>query len=158
MRSLQSKHLYLLKILISLNVITAIGPVHKEILQWWKKVSVQKPIQCKINPIYTLPFQSSVVNNIIDDLSYVPIVKSYPCSETDQKYLDYIFKGNITNGHFEGLGKLKIFEHWDIDTIDEKAKETCINTIGNQGNMDIVGTFKKGILNGVAKINFIQFR
>ena len=152
MRSIQLIHLHLFKILMSLNVITAIGPVHEEILQWWKKVSVQKPIQCKINPIYTLPFQSSVVNNIIDDLSYVPVVKSYPCSENDQKYLDYKFKGNITNGHFEGPGKLKIFDHWDIDTIDEKAKETCISTIGNQGNMEVVGTFKNGILHGVAKM------
>ena len=144
--------LYLLKILISLNVITATGPVHEEILQWWKKVSVQKPIQCKMNPIYTLPFQSSSVKNIINDLSYVPIVKSHPCLETSQKYLDYIFKGNTTNGHFEGPGKLKIFEQWDIDVIDEKAKETCITTVGNQRNMEIVGNFKNGTLHGVAKM------
>ena len=154
MRSIPLLEFHLLKILISLNVITAIGPVHEEILQWWSKVSVQKPIQCKMNSIYTLPFhQSSSVKNIINDLSSVPIVRSHPCLETDQKYLDYVFKGSIKNGHFEGPGKLKIFEHWwDIDTIDEKAKETCISTIGNQRNMEIVGNFKNGTLHGVAKI------
>ena len=153
MRSIPFLEFHLLKILISLNVITAIGPVHEEILQWWSKVSVQKPIQCKMNSIYTLSFhQSSSVKNIINDLSSVPIVRSHPCLETDQKYLDYVFKGSIKSGHFEGPGKLKIFEHWDIDTIDEKAKETCISTIGNQRQMEIVGNFKNGTLYGVAKI------
>ena len=38
------------------NIIVASGVVHERILQWWIKISEQKPLKCTINPCYLKPF------------------------------------------------------------------------------------------------------
>ena len=33
---------------------------HEKIISWWKKVSVQKPIQCELSDTFKKPFPSKV--------------------------------------------------------------------------------------------------
>ena len=35
------------------NTIHGSGVVHERIIQWWNKMSEQKPIKCKLNPCYS---------------------------------------------------------------------------------------------------------
>ena len=37
--------------------------VHDQILQWWKKVAVQKPLNCAMNHEYSKPYPEKIVNN-----------------------------------------------------------------------------------------------
>ena len=38
------------------NTTIASGIVHEKILQWWTKMSEQKPLKCTLNPTYLKPF------------------------------------------------------------------------------------------------------
>ena len=38
------------------NTIDGSGVVHERIIQWWNKMSEQKPIKCKLNPCYSKSF------------------------------------------------------------------------------------------------------
>ena len=38
------------------KMIVSIGLAHEEIIQWWTKMSIQKPIQCQMNQKYMTAF------------------------------------------------------------------------------------------------------
>ena len=80
--------------------VTCIGPEHEQILQWWKHISDQKPINCQINSEYSkqfhpLTFRLSVANKN-------KVITSRPCTENDAQYLVHTFKGKIINNTLEG--------------------------------------------------------
>ena len=87
----------------------------------------------------------------------VPAIIVRPCEQKDTNYLEHTFKGSITNGQFEGTGRLKI-SNQNINVYPEgelkSQNKTCIIKNDLDGNMIIeaVGTYKNGMLYGPAKI------
>ena len=138
-------------------MIVSIGLAHEEIIQWWTKMSLQKPIKCQVNQNYTTAFHP-IAEKFLSKVEPIPIITSKPCPcfKDDKKYFKYDFKGNIKMGQLEGPGKLKIFAS-NNNQYSCKFDETCIETNGllkNKRNLKITGTFKNGTLHGVAKIVF----
>ena len=138
-------------------MIVSIGLAHEEIIQWWTKMSLQKPIKCQVNQNYMTAFHP-IAEKFLSQVEPIPIITSKPCPcfKDDKKYFKYDFKGNIKMGQLEGPGKLKIFAS-NNNQYSCKFDETCIETNGllkNKRNLKITGTFKNGTLHGVAKIVF----
>ena len=75
-----------------LSTVLGVGPVHEEIIQWWNKVSVQKPLKCTLNPSYLQPFDKQAMK-YLDDLVWSPILFSEPCRHNDVNEEPYLYKG-----------------------------------------------------------------
>ena len=103
--------------------------VHEEIIQWWTKISEQKPFQCKVNFQYLQPFHP-VALKISQNLTILPLITSRPCSKNDTIFLEHTFKGKIFNGKFEGPGKLKFIKKSKQEEYEEgelyNLNRTCI--------------------------------
>ena len=77
---------------------------HKDILNWWNDISVEKPLKCNLNK----QFWISNASSLFEKLSSEPYVLSRPCQEDDTMNYNYTFNGKKWNTTLEGLGKLKI--------------------------------------------------
>lgn len=42
--------------------------VHNQILQWWKKVTVQKPLKCAMNHEYLKPYPENIVSTFFQGI------------------------------------------------------------------------------------------
>ena len=151
---------YFICFVIFPSTISGIGTVHETIIQWWIKISEQKPLKCKVNPQYLKPFHN-VEKNLFEENKNikVPAIIAKPCERNDINYLEHTFKGSIVNGQFEGTGRLKIYiENNNVYPEGElqNANEICIIKNDLDGNIIIeaVGTYKNGMLHGPAKITF----
>ena len=84
--------------------IDAIGSDHQQILNWWQKVSLQKPLKCKINPSYLEPIHQ-IAMNLTTSWDSIKLLKSRPCTMNDngKTYLIHHFKGKTVNNMFEGV-------------------------------------------------------
>ena len=114
-----------------LSIVSASGSVHEEIIQWWNKTSVQKPIKCTLNPSYLSPV-NDLAKKLLENAIWKSILYSKHCGHNDvdeqffiykgkQNYFFHVFKqiffsnqyilkiGKYNdNGEFEGPGKLKM--------------------------------------------------
>ena len=34
------------------SIVSSIGQVHEDIIQWWNEKSIQQPLKCNLNPLY----------------------------------------------------------------------------------------------------------
>ena len=75
-----------------LSTVLGIGPVHEQIIHWWNKVSVQKPLKCTLNPSYLQPFDKQA-KKYLDNLVWKPILFSEPCQHDDVNEEPYLYKG-----------------------------------------------------------------
>jgi hypothetical protein len=112
-------------------------------LDWWEKMSVKKPIQCKTPKHWIL--QSPLLKLFSKQM---PVV-SLKCKH-NQTPTKYSFKGQIKDGRLEGLGKLKLGE----TVLAGGEDQTClkVNLVLGQQPSEIIATFVNGCLHGVAKI------
>ena len=70
----------------------ASGSVHEEIIQWWNKASVQKPLKCTINPSYLTPLHN-IAMKLLENAVWKPIFYTENCSLNDAKEHPYVYKG-----------------------------------------------------------------
>ena len=42
--------------------------VHNQILQWWKKVTVQKPLKCAMNHEYSKPYPENIFSTFFQSI------------------------------------------------------------------------------------------
>ena len=82
--------------------VTSIGPEHEQILQWWKKMSEQKPLQCQINSEYSKPVHPLNLKFTETISNMNKIITSRPCTKNDVRYLVHTFKGQVINNTLEG--------------------------------------------------------
>ena len=75
------------------STVSASGSVHEEIIQWWNKTSVQKPIKCTINPPYVSPV-NALAMKLLENAVWKPILYSKPCGYNDIDEQFFIYKGN----------------------------------------------------------------
>ena len=66
-------------ILLSIpKMIVSIGLAHEEIIQWWTKMSLQKPIKCQVNQNYMTAFHP-IAEKFLSQVEPIPIITSKPC-------------------------------------------------------------------------------
>ena len=70
----------------------ASGSVHEEIIQWWNKASVQKPLKCTINPSYLTPLHN-IAMKLLENAVWKPIFYTENCSLNEAKEHPYVYKG-----------------------------------------------------------------
>ena len=75
------------------SIVSASGSVHEEIIQWWNKTSVQKPIKCTLNPSYSSPV-NDLAMKLLENAIWKPILYSKPCGYNDVDEQFFIYKGN----------------------------------------------------------------
>ena len=99
-------------IVLSCNLfysVTCIGPEHERILQWWKKMSEQKPLKCQINSEYSKPLHALNLKLTETISNMNKIIASRPCTKNDVRYLVHTFKGQVINNTLEGEIKTVLF-------------------------------------------------
>lgn len=106
-------------------------------------MSVKKPIQCKIPPEWKRDDR-----DLMKLFSNRHPVYSFKC-QPGQVPLDHSFRGEIVDGQYRGSGKLKVGQGQIPET------DCCLNfkKILKENIVEVVGTFKDGLLHGVAKIS-----
>ena len=125
--------------------------VTKNVLDWWSKLDIAKPIKCRPNfPSY---FRTDRVAKPFDPMVCVPCPDGF-------KAPDHSFRGDITGHVFDGPGMLK-FKHdhskdgWKRDT---KACYTFPKQLSLSPNSTGVeyalGTWKAGAMDGSVKVGF----
>ena len=75
------------------SIVSASGSVHEEIIQWWNKTSVQKPIKCTINPSYLSPV-NELAMKLLENAVWKPILYSKPCNHNDILEHFFSYKGD----------------------------------------------------------------
>ena len=147
-------------LIIISSTVFGIGKIHEDIIQWWIKISEQKPLKCTLNPQYLKPFHE-LENSLMKDYKNTPIIVTRPREKKDTRNVENTFKGKIVNGQFEGPGRLKVKDTYNSNFPEgelQNLNKTCI--IRNHMNGDIVteavGTFKNGMLKGPGKIKFVD--
>ena len=73
----------------------ASGSVHEEIIQWWNKASVQKPLKCTINPSYLTPLHEMAMK-LLENAVWKPILYSEPCGFNEVNEYPFVYKGDQT--------------------------------------------------------------
>ena len=73
----------------------ATGSVHEEIIQWWNKASVQKPLKCTINSSYSTPLHE-IAMKLLENAVWNPILYSEPCGLNDVNEYPFVYKGDQT--------------------------------------------------------------
>ena len=81
--------------------------VHDKILQWWQKVSEQKPLKCQVQSSYLQPFHP-MAQKLIQETKILPYIIQRNCTTNDTLQYQFTFKGQYVNGLFDGPGKLQI--------------------------------------------------
>ena len=134
--------------LISLCYSLILANPHQDVLDWWTRMSVQKPVKCAVNPEFLLDFPP-VAKDLLKNHDYHKIMDSHTCSSGEIKL--HYFKGQVINGELEGTGKLK----WSTMGSDNATK--CFYRRASfKGSKvkEIVGTFKHSEVIGTAKFIF----
>ena len=76
-------------------VILSTGPVHEDIIKWWNKLSIQRPLKCNLNKSYRQPIHTvGILSNIMKPQRQRPILYSHPCHYYDQLEQLFIYKGD----------------------------------------------------------------
>ena len=75
------------------TTVSASGSVHEEIIQWWNKNSVQKPIKCTMNPSYLSPV-NELAMKLLENAVWKPILYSKPCNHNDILEHFFSYKGD----------------------------------------------------------------
>ena len=90
-------------LIMPLSIQTIVSSEHEQILKWWKKMSEQKPIRCKIDASYLEPLHP-IAGNLTNSWEFIKIIDSRPCTEKDsgKRYLVHEFRGVKVNSRFEG--------------------------------------------------------
>ena len=130
------------------------------IIKWWQMQSVTTPLDCKYAaiPIYTA--------NKLFDMIPAPEVKSFSCT-VGTTYPHLYFEGTMRDGYLEDEEKLVFINEteWSkMSPLDIRRKEkialsnlnVCSKTPDFRGRWgkEIVGTFKNGLVHGMAKITY----
>ena len=126
-----------------------------EVLQWWEKMSVQKPVKCQLNPELLQDFPSFAKKYL-----HVPdyLLKPHLCDQN--KIRDYKLKGlKIINGTIEGTGKITFLKakeaQYEESLRDDKHSVTyCLSRFSFEEKevIEIIGTFENGLLTGPVKL------
>ena len=85
--------------------------IRDQVLKWWKDISVQKPLKCKLNPTFLDPKyeKSEIISKyFFRDDQRINLIQSRPCKEDEVMDYDFTGKGKIIDGKLEGPGKLII--------------------------------------------------
>jgi len=120
-----------------------VGKINQEQFEnWWSEMSIQKPIKCQIPAVW----KSYDDEDLLRIFSKRILVSSYKCNQ--EVPIDHTFRGEIVDGQLRGSGKLKLGKGKIPDP------ESCLKVtkLLNQVVTEITGTFKGGVLHGVAKI------
>ena len=129
--------------------------ISQEILNWWKSVSMQKPLNCQMNHEFTDELQpSTIASELLQDEFRLPYVYFRKCGVGE--LIEWGFKGKTVDGVPDGPGKLK-FNKPLSEMESEEAKENgtlCTSRYYFRGyvSKEIIGTFKNGKLVGVGKV------
>ena len=91
----------LLKVFSFIHLIYGFGQEHESILQWWKLVSVQKPLRCQMDSSYLKP-DLPIVKNLTSSWNTFKTINSRPCHDQDVTYLVHTFNGKTIDNKFEG--------------------------------------------------------
>ena len=86
-------------------MVSSIGPEHEQILQWWKKISEQKPLKCQVNSEYFKPLHPLTLKLTESITDLTKVITSRPCTENDARYLVHSFKGKVVNNTLTGETK-----------------------------------------------------
>ena len=89
------------------HLIHGFGKEHEIILQWWKLVSVQKPLRCQMDSSYLKP-DHPLVTNLTSSWNIFKTITSRPCHYLDVTYLVHTFRGKTVDNKFEGKDSDKI--------------------------------------------------
>ena len=131
---------------------TTICDPQDEVLQFWKDMSVQKPIKCTLNPNFDSELPK-IAQKFIHDNFKVLIIETRVCKESEHP--NYKLKGiiQILNGKLEGTGKLSFIDKTSA-LYEEKFDKICIDRRKFDGYIpqEIIGTFKNGVLVGTVKL------
>ena len=73
----------------------ASGSAHEQIIQWWNKVSVQKPLKCSLNPSYLTPLHGMAMK-LLENVVWKPIIYSEPCGFNKVNEYPFVYKGDLT--------------------------------------------------------------
>ena len=86
--------------------------VRDQILQWWKEMSVQKPLKCLLNPEFLkhLSYSPTITKHFFREDQRISLVQSRPCKENEEMTYDFTGKGKVIDGKFDGPGKLIIHQ------------------------------------------------
>ena len=86
--------------------------VRDQILQWWKEMSVQKPLKCLLNPEFLkhLSYSPMITKHFFRKDQRISLVQSRPCKENEKMTYDFTGKGKVIDGKFDGPGKLIIHQ------------------------------------------------
>ena len=80
--------------------------IRQEILNWWKSVSTQKPLNCQMNHEFTDELQPSTIGSaLLRDEFRLPYVHFRKCAVLE--LIEWEFKGKMSDGVPDGPGKLK---------------------------------------------------
>merc|ERR1711976_2980 len=126
-----------------------------EVLQWWDKMSVQKPVKCQLNPELLQDFHP-----VAQKYLHVPenFIRPRLCGQKEIR--DYKSKGlKINNGTIEGTGKI-IFLKAKAAQYEESLREDkheityCLSRsyFDDKEVIEIIGTFENGLLIGPVKL------
>jgi len=105
--------------------------IRDQILEWWKEMSVQKPLKCELNPEFLQrhgsdsSFSPKIAKHFFRDDQRINLVQSRPCEENEK--MTYDFTGNnakVIDGKFEGPGKLTIHQVQEGAAIKIESNET----------------------------------
>ena len=129
--------------------------VKNQIFKWWKESSIQTPIKCvETNDVFRPK------HKLIDYLPR-PRMRAFTCNNGTTP-TSYLFTG-LNKTHFpEGKGRLKAISNteWKSWSESEQSNFTklniCYDLIDSNESpiIDIIGTFKKSLLHGAAKIKW----
>ena len=73
----------------------ASGSAHEQIIQWWNKVSVQKPLKCTINPSYLTPIHGMAMK-LSENVIWKPMIYSEHCGYNKVNEYPFVYKGDLT--------------------------------------------------------------
>ena len=135
-------------ILSATHKISASGPEHEAILNWWQnEASVQKPLKCVLDPSYKEELLERLPN------SESKLVLSKACEEgQDGSAFDFKGSGKIVDGVLQGPGKLKIHHENLENAMYGAADRSCLTfekTRDGHSLATVIGTFKDGLLEGI---------
>ncbi len=131
---------------------------HQRIIKWWlEEASVRKPLKCAMNPGLKDEIPEELANKYLREEQRQIFLRGRPCGQNETAATNYVFKGQIKEGRFEGPGKLKIDPVEAKDEAFYKEQNVCLSTrVRHKGHkiIEAVGTFENGTLTGPAKITF----
>ena len=125
-----------------------------EVLQWWKKMSVQKPVKCRLNPELLEDFHPVAQKYIHEPEAFLSV------RICQNEIRNYKLKGlKINDGTIEGTGKITFLKGKDaqyqeslLETKEEVTYCLTQQTFNDIEVTEIIGTFENGLLTGPVKL------